>query len=259
MPQGTVLGPLLFLVYINDLPKCVKSKIRLFADDAYLYHTIYSVQDTADLQNDLNELQLWERKWSMEFHPDKCKVLCITNKRKPCISDYTIHNKSLERVNEAKYLGVILHKNLSWKSHVNMLCKKANNTRNFLQRNLRGCTRSTKVKAYQTYVKPIVNYASTVWNPVGYGNQGLRDQIEMVQRKSARFVFSDWHWQSSPSDMLNKLNWSSLESDRNRNNLLMIHKIIHNNIELPTTMLPKRSRNSTHFQPIHGGLHYSLK
>ena len=243
VPQGTVLGPLLFLVYINDLPQCVKSKIRLFADDAYMYCTINTVKDTADLQNDLYELQAWEKKWSMEFHPDKCKVLCITNKTKPCIGNYTIHDKSLERVNQAKYLGVMLHKNLKWKPHVDMICKKANNTRNFLQRNLRGCSRSTKVKAYQTYVKPIINYASTVWNPVGYGNQRLRNQIKMIQPKSARFVFADWQWQASPTDMIKKLNWSSLESDRIRSNLLMIHKIIHNCIALLVSMLLKSSRN----------------
>ena len=94
VPQGTVLGPLLFLVYINDISKNLspKTKIRLFADDSLLYRTISSKQDSLELQKDLDLLQKWESDNSMEFHPDKCQVLRITNKRKPITSDYTIHS-----------------------------------------------------------------------------------------------------------------------------------------------------------------------
>ena len=159
----------MFLVYINDLPSCVKSKIRLFADDAYLYRVIDSPIDSEILQSDLDELQKWEKQWSMEFHPDKC--------------DYTIHNQPLELVDEAKYFGVIIQKRLKWNAHVAMTFKKATQSRSFLQRNLRGCSRSVKDKAYKTYVKPILSYASTVWSHVGDGNQGLRNQLEMLQRK----------------------------------------------------------------------------
>ena len=88
VPQGTVLGRLLFLIYINDLPDRVKSQIRLFADDLYLYRTISSPHDTAQLQKDLDSLTKWENEWSMEFHPDKCKLLHITNKLKPIKASY---------------------------------------------------------------------------------------------------------------------------------------------------------------------------
>ena len=181
---------MLFLVYINDLPLCVSSKLRLFADDAYLYRVIYSLSDTEALQGDLDRLQIWENLWSMEFHPDKCKVLTITNKLKPIIANYTIHDQVLESVRDGKYLGVIVHNRLSWKPHITNICAKANQCRIFLQRNLRGCSHSTKAKAYLTYVKPVVMYASTVWNPIN--NQSLVDCLESVQRKAARFVFSNW-------------------------------------------------------------------
>ena len=92
VPQGTVLGPLLFLVYINDLPERIKSKIRLFADDSYLYRIIENPQDTAELQSDLNALIKWEKQWSIKFYPDKCKVLRITKKLKPIEGDYYMHN-----------------------------------------------------------------------------------------------------------------------------------------------------------------------
>ena len=87
VPQGSVLA------YINDWPLAVSSTIGLFADDAYIYRVIRSKEDTAALQRDLDTLGKWEQTWSMKFHPDRCKVLAITNKRKIIIFDYKIHNK----------------------------------------------------------------------------------------------------------------------------------------------------------------------
>ena len=250
VPQGTVLGPLLFLVYINDMPSVVLSLLRLFADDAYLYRVIKSNHDAFILQQDLDRLQAWEKDFNMEFHPKKCKVLSVTNKTKPLKTSYKIHNETLESVDSAKYLGVEIHKKLKWKVHVANICKKSNQIINFLQRNLRGCTRSIKTKAYNIYVKPILNYASSVWNPVN--NDTLTKQLEQVQRKAARFVNSDWSWNSSPSSMINDLGWESLESCRKRNNLLMFHKIINERIVLPQDFLPKRARIDNKFQKVHG-------
>ena len=148
VPQGTaVLRPLLFLVYFNDLLLCIGSKVHLFAGDAYLYRSISSINDTVILQIDLNNVPIWEQLWSMEFHPNKCKLLRITNKRKLIITNY---NENLESVDTAKYLGVIINKRLKWNTHINMVCKKGTQTQNFLQRNLKGCSRATKEKAYKT-------------------------------------------------------------------------------------------------------------
>jgi len=89
VPQGTVLGPLL---YINDMPEKVSSPLALFADDAYIYKEIDTQNDAIALQKDIDELVKWEKEWSMEFHPDKCKMLRITNKRKIIESCYYILN-----------------------------------------------------------------------------------------------------------------------------------------------------------------------
>ena len=88
VPQGTVLGPLLFLLYINDLPKYVSTgtEVRLFADDSALYRTIKSPQDHIILQNDLDSLQKWEQEWSMHFHPQKCQLLRVTTSTHPLFS-----------------------------------------------------------------------------------------------------------------------------------------------------------------------------
>ena len=103
VPQGSVLGPSLFLFYINDMPEGIRSRVRLFADDTIVYLTITSDTDADYLQEDLDKLAEWEGKWKMAFHPDKCNVLTITRKRKPIVREYQLHGHTLEAVKSAKY------------------------------------------------------------------------------------------------------------------------------------------------------------
>ena len=123
VPQGTVLGPLFFLVYINDISKNLTpgTKIRLFADDSLLYRTIRSTIDSQILQKDLNTLQHWEKLWKMEFHPGKCNLLRITNKSTPVKFTYNIHDTPLSQVDSAKYLGVLIDSKLNWKKTILVL------------------------------------------------------------------------------------------------------------------------------------------
>ena len=91
VPQGSVLGPLLFLHYINDLPQNIHSQVRLFADDTAVYLTVSSPEYRNILQIELDTLQEWERTWDKEFNPGKCQVLHITRARQPLLSQYTLH------------------------------------------------------------------------------------------------------------------------------------------------------------------------
>ena len=106
VPQDTVLGPLLFLAYINDLPSKVHTKARLFADDCLLYCRIKTDEIAESLQDDLNKLQDWEADWQTHFNPDKCELIRITNKRKTINATYLIHNVHLKQTKRAKYLGL---------------------------------------------------------------------------------------------------------------------------------------------------------
>ena len=112
VPQGSVLGPILFVLFINDLPDYVNCGIKLFADDCILYRHIKSVDDTEILQSNLNQAALWEQTWLMKFNPDKCKTMHITRSRNPTKTEYVLHGVTLECVEHSKYLGVTLNKDL---------------------------------------------------------------------------------------------------------------------------------------------------
>ena len=179
VPQGTVLGPLLFLCFVNDIPDCVSSNIRLYADDILLYRTINVMDDCVKLQDDLNALQQWEKRWQMHFNPSKCCYIRLSNKQHLLDYNYNIHNTVLQVTNTIKYLGVHIDDKLTWKSHT--IVTKANSVKGFLSRNFKHCPPSVKSKCYQTLIRPVLEYASIVWSPYLVT---LIDKIEAVQRRS---------------------------------------------------------------------------
>ena len=115
VPQGTVLGPLCFLIYINDMGESVSSTstLRLFADDSLLYRPITSTSDSNQLQQDLTALTRWADTWQMNFHPAKCYILRITRKRSPIIHNYQMMGQQLTTVDKYPYLGVELSEDLN--------------------------------------------------------------------------------------------------------------------------------------------------
>ena len=127
VPQGSVLGPILFLVYLNDLPDKVKSQVRLFADLTAAYLAITKLAESKQLQDDLDTFQEWETDWDMEFNPGKCQVIHVTRSRSPLPTSYILHGQTLEVVSFAKYLGVDIASDLSWKPHITMITNTANN------------------------------------------------------------------------------------------------------------------------------------
>ena len=121
--QGTVLGPLLFSLYINDISTDIDSEIRLFADDCVCYREIKDTEDTLKLPKDIDQLGCWVRKWGMRFQPGKCNMMQITRKRiKTIHASYTLERTVLEKI---KYLGVTITNDLRWNTHVSNVCTKA--------------------------------------------------------------------------------------------------------------------------------------
>ena len=148
------LSPILFLVYINNLPEEVKATVRLFADDTIMYMTMTSASDAPSLQKDLDRLAAWEKKWQMEFHPHKCSVLRITRNKSTKIFQYRLHGHILEPETNSKYLGVTINNKLSWNKHIDNITKKVNGSIAFLRRNLQISQKHIKTKAYTALVRP---------------------------------------------------------------------------------------------------------
>ena len=181
-PADVLSGPPLFLCYINDLPNLVtvKSKIRIYADDTLLYNKIHNISDCFQLQSDISILEKWAKTWQMDFNPSKCEFLKLTNKKLPLHFNYHINNELIKEVQHVKYLGVTIDSHMTWREHINILSHKANATLAFLQRNIKPCSSHIKAMSYLSYVKPIIEYSSTVWDP--YIKEDIH-KLEMVQRR----------------------------------------------------------------------------
>ena len=180
VPQGTVLGPLLFLIYINDIIENITSKLRLFADDCLLYRVITSEQDTVALQKDLDILAQWASKWQMKFNISKCTFMRSPN---PTPSRYSLQGVNLDESDQHMYLGVMLDKCLSWSSHITYVANKATRMLNFLKRHLSKCSTATKASAYLLLVRPLMEYACAVWDPHYLSHISI---LEKIQRRAAR-------------------------------------------------------------------------
>ena len=187
------------------------------------------------------ELEMEEKRWEMEFHPSKCSTLPVTRKRQPLDSSYQLHDQTLETVKTVKYLGVTLQHELKWDSHISSICSKANKTLGFLRRNLKIKNSQLKEVAYKTYVRPILEYSSTVWDPSFVSHT---KQLEAVQRTAARFVLHRYHNRSSVTDMIATLGWTSLEQRRKSSKLCMMYKILHDQVHFSKSKIePAPIRN----------------
>ena len=249
VPQGTVLGPLMFLLYINDITKDINSPLRLFADDCLLYRVINSVEDINRLQEDLNKLSEWADTWQLKFNISKCTVIRCTRSLSPLTYDYTLHSHILDISDQHMYLGVLIHKSLSWSPHISNVVNKASRTLNFLKRNLNKCSKQVKESAYLTMVRPQLEYASAVWDPYHVGDIS---ELEKVQRRAARWVLNDYGRFSSVSLMLEQLKWPTLQIRRKLSRLQILHKIHYQqlSLQIPHYYLPK-TRPTRQYHHLH--------
>ena len=208
VPQGSVLGPCLFLFYINDIPDNITSTVRFFADNTIMYIALKPKTNTAALQEDLNTLDKWGKKWKMKFNLEKCHV---TRNKTINKTQYMLHGQLLETVSQAKYLGITITSDLWWNAHINSISLKANRSLGFLRRNLKVSSIQIKTLAYFTFVRPILENSCTVWDP--YTATQI-NKLEMIQRRAARYVLHHHHNTSSVTTMLQTLGWRSLDSNK---------------------------------------------
>lgn len=182
VPQGSVLGPLLFILYVSDIAdKITNSDCRLYADDTVLCS---SHPDPQAIQADINELFEWANTWGMKFNQLKCCHIQI-GKDTPA-TRFNLGREQIPVSKSVKYLGVHINTNLKWNTHVSKITAKANRTLGILKRNLKGAPKKTKLLAFNSMVKPILEYASQVWSP---HTIGLSNILEKVQNNALRWIF----------------------------------------------------------------------
>lgn len=187
VPQGSLLGPLLFNIFINDISSCfLHSKFLLYADDMKIFKKINSYNDCCLLQQDLIRFEEYCQRNSLDLNVSKCHSITFTRKFSVVEHFYKLQNTELKRLNEVRDLGVIHDSKLLYEKHIDHIAKRANRAMGFIKRS---CSQFSNVKAvkilYCSYVRSILEYCSQIWNPQYdiYVNR-----LECVQRKFMRFL-----------------------------------------------------------------------
>ena len=249
VPQGTVLGPILFLVHINDISEHVSSDIRLFADDCVCYRTINSKEDCKELQKDIDTLGNWAEEWGMRFQPVKCNMMSLSRKKERIEYTYTLKDTPLEFLDSIKYLGVTITNNLHWGKHIDDVCNKSYRTLGLLKRNLKGCPQDIKLQAYIGLIRPVLEYASSAWDP---SQDYLQKKLENVQKRAARFVTSNYQYDpGSMTAILDELKLEPLKQRRRENRLVLFCKGVFNQAKLPKARLQKAEKQTRHMHSEH--------
>ena len=226
VPQGSVLGPLLFLIFINDLEFDILSPILKFADDTKVFGRVSNSAQRQLLQVDLDKLCEWADSWQMEFNVDKCKAMHIGSRNKQF--SYMMKGHQLDVVTTEKDLGVFISSNLKVAEHCYDAYCKANRMLGLVQRTVKHRSPDLMVRLYKSLVRPHLEYCSPVWNP-HYRKDKLL--LERVQHRFTR-LFDDL--KNLPySDRLNKLKLWSLEERRNHADLIEVFKMVQGLSSVP--------------------------
>jgi len=255
VPQGSVLGPLLFLIYINDLPENVISNIKLFADDTSLYVEVEDHEQAAvSLNNDLQSIKNWADQWLVNFSPPKTKLMTCSFRSENVLPDIIFHNVTLTETKSNKHLGLTLSKNLSWSEHINAILKSVSPMSDVLNRLKYKLDRVSLEQIYFSFIRPKLEYGSHIWDNCNSVDAKLLDDF---QWKIARIV-TGARKGTSHELVNNELNWPSLADRRTGTKLKTFIKII--NKDAPgylQSLLPLKigdvrpqSRNANNYYPL---------
>ena len=237
VPQGSVLGPLLFLIFINDIDQDVENKILKFADDTKLFGEVAENEDVERMRDDLRRLFEWSEDWQMLFNIVKCKVLHIgrNNKR----AKYYLGGEQLEEVHDEKDLGVIVQENLKVERQVTSAVKKANRVLGMINRTFVNKNQEIMVKLYKSLVRPHLEYGIQAWRP---HFEKDKNALEKVQRRMTRMIadLKDLPYESR----LKRIGITTLETRRLRGDLIEMFKIIKGKEDIEETYFNRRIGNT---------------
>ena len=222
VPQGSVLGPMLFIFYINDLPDICSVPTKIYADDTKAYTCIRTNNDHASLQESIDQMYNWTQSWQLHFNASKCKILHIGEKNPQ--HAYFIGNGNsrmqIETTTLEKDLGVLVDTELNFESHIEHIVNRASSKKATILRNFSYRSKNVLVPLFKALVRPILEYANTVWDP-SFRNQ--INYIESVQRSYTQHILEV---KKLPyEERLKKLRLPSLEYRRFRGDLIELYKI----------------------------------
>jgi ribonuclease P/MRP protein subunit RPP40 len=218
VPQGSVLGPVLFLVYINDLDIGITNLIYKFADDTKLLAKVDSAEEHDKLQDDLNTLVSWSKDWQMKFNTDKCKVMHFGSSNNQF--DYYMEGHALNSVTNEKDLGVEVTADLKNTAHCIRAYKKANRVLGMIYRTISYKSQEIMLSLYKTLVRPHLEYCVSAWSPCYKKDKVL---LEKIQHRFTRMIKPLRHLDYN--ERLNLLKLWTLQERRNRGDLIEVFKM----------------------------------
>lgn len=223
IPQGSILGPILFTLFVNDIPAQIQSIISMYADDTKLFSAILSDNPTNNLVSDLKLLEEWSEKFQMKFHPEKCHVMHIgtNNPRHEYTMSKDNQQHNLEKVSSEKDLGIILDDKLKFSEHINIKVNKANQIVGCIKHTFKHMNKEVFKLLYISMVRPHLEYASVIWSP---HLKKHMDAIERVQRRATKLVPEIKHL--SYNDRLRALDLPTLKFRRDRADLIETYSIL---------------------------------
>ena len=229
VPQGSVLGPLLFNLFISDISHNLSTNSALFADDTLLYQPIRSTQDELSLQSDITALEQWTHLNGMQLNIKKTKVMHITRSRKPSVLPrYILHGQSLTSTPTFKYLGVTINDSLNWNDHVDAIVAKANRTLGFIWQIAGGASTKALISLYRSLVLPVLEYGLPAWSPYTASNAA---KLERVQRRASRMCLKQLKGAMPYGDRLQALNWMPLDARRLKHIVSFSIKVLFNLVD----------------------------
>ena len=222
VPQGSVLGPVMFGIYVNDLVDGIGSYINLFADDTKLMRRVKSIEDCKKLQEDLDRVEKWGRKWQMEFNTNKCKVVEFGKSKKRVHWDYMMGGVKLEKSSEEVDLGVTITQGLTPDRHISKVSGKATNLLRRIKMAFTYLDKDMIRKMFVTMVRPMLEYAAVVWSP--HKKKNIR-KLERVQRAATKMApeLKDLGYE----ERLKEMALTTLENRRERGDLINIYKMVY--------------------------------